>query len=54
MEPQKLFETVAKEAEISTKQAEIAVNTFFFNLAAMNEDQVDSFFSKHLEEEDEG
>jgi len=53
MEPKKLIERVAAEAEISPKQAEIAVNTFFFNLAEMNEEQVDSYFSEYLEEEDE-
>ncbi len=53
MEPQKLFDVVAKEAEISKKQAEIAVNTFFFNLAKMNEEQVESVFSEYLEEEAE-
>ena len=53
MKAEKLIETVAKEAEISAKQAEIAVNTFFFNLAKMNEEQVESVFSEYLEEEAE-
>ncbi len=53
MKAEKLIETVAKEAEISAKQAEIAINTFFFNLAEMNEEQVDSFFSEYMEEEGE-
>ncbi len=53
MKSEKLIETVAKDAGISAEQSEVAVNTFFSHLAEMKEEQVESLFSKYIEEEGE-
>ena len=50
MNTQKLIEAVAKDSGITTEQSEVAITTFFSQLAEMKEEQVEAIFSEYMVE----